>query len=155
MVDVFFFFWSGIFSTCTKMCDLLQRLMKYGWPNVFVPQQLYNTFPAVMSLLPGKHQTAFANLSKLKLFFQEEIRKHKEDRNPSSPRDYIDCYLDEIEKVTGFSRSWHSDFRKSSLLIWSVCTLIIHAFQVNSKNTFVHKTHPIFLLSIYLFLEAL
>ncbi|XP_048034959.1 cytochrome P450 2J4 isoform X1 [Megalobrama amblycephala] len=60
--------------------------------------RLYNTFPAVMSLLPGKHQTAFANLSKLKLFFQEEIRKHKEDRNPSSPRDYIDCYLDEIEK---------------------------------------------------------
>lgn len=113
----FFFFWSGIFSTCTKMCDLLQRLMKYWWPNVFVPQQLYNMFPVVMSLLPGKHQTTFANLSKLKLFFQEEIRKHKEDRNPSSPRDYIDCYLDEIEKVTGFSRSWHNDFRKSSLLI--------------------------------------
>uniref|UniRef100_A0A8C1V8J5 Cytochrome P450 2J6-like n=2 Tax=Cyprinus carpio TaxID=7962 RepID=A0A8C1V8J5_CYPCA len=60
--------------------------------------RLYNTFPALMSLLPGKHQTAFANLSKLKLFFKEEIRKHKEDRNPSSPRDYIDCYLEEIEK---------------------------------------------------------
>uniref|UniRef100_A0A673GQI6 Cytochrome P450, family 2, subfamily AE, polypeptide 1 n=1 Tax=Sinocyclocheilus rhinocerous TaxID=307959 RepID=A0A673GQI6_9TELE len=60
--------------------------------------RLYNTFPALMSLLPGKHQTTFANLSKLKLFFKEEIRKHKEDRNPSSPKDYIDCYLDEIEK---------------------------------------------------------
>ncbi|KTF93793.1 hypothetical protein cypCar_00031964 [Cyprinus carpio] len=51
--------------------------------------------------MPGKHQTAFANLSKLKHFFKEEIMKHKEDRNPSSPRDYIDCYLDEIEKCKG------------------------------------------------------
>lgn len=76
---------------------------------MFVPRQLYNTFPALMSLLPGKHQTAFANLSKLKHFFKEEIRKHKEDRNPSSPRDYIDCYLEEIEKVTDFSRCLHND----------------------------------------------
>jgi len=52
-----------------------------------------------MSLVPGKHQTAFTSMSKLKLFLQEEFRKHKEERDPSNPRDYIDCYLDEIEKV--------------------------------------------------------
>lgn len=52
-----------------------------------------------MSMLPGKHQTAFASMSKLKPYLQEEIRKHKEERDPSNPRDYIDCYLEEIEKV--------------------------------------------------------
>ncbi|XP_056588492.1 cytochrome P450 2J4-like isoform X2 [Triplophysa dalaica] len=59
--------------------------------------RLYDQFPTLMSLLPGKHQTAFASMSKLKPFIQEEIRKHKEDRDPFNPRDYIDCYLDEIE----------------------------------------------------------
>lgn len=60
--------------------------------------QLYNQFPTLMSMLPGKHQTAFASMSKLKPYLQEEIRKHKEERDPSNPRDYIDCYLEEIEK---------------------------------------------------------
>uniref|UniRef100_A0A673GI08 Cytochrome P450, family 2, subfamily AE, polypeptide 1 n=1 Tax=Sinocyclocheilus rhinocerous TaxID=307959 RepID=A0A673GI08_9TELE len=60
--------------------------------------RLYNQFPTLMSMLPGKHQTAFASMSKLKPFLQEEIIKHKEERDPSNPRDYIDCYLDEIEK---------------------------------------------------------
>ncbi|KAA0706603.1 Cytochrome P450 2J5 [Triplophysa tibetana] len=59
--------------------------------------RLYDQFPTLMSLLPGKHQTAFASMSKLKPFIQEEIRKHKKDRDPFNPRDYIDCYLDEIE----------------------------------------------------------
>ncbi|XP_051947975.1 cytochrome P450 2J4-like isoform X1 [Xyrauchen texanus] len=74
--------------------------------------RLYNEFPTLMSLLPGKHQTAFANLSKLKLFFQEEIRKHKEDRNPSNPRDYIDCYLEEIEK----SKDSAAEFTEENLI---------------------------------------
>lgn len=61
--------------------------------------QLYNQFPTLMSRLPGKHQTAFVSMSKLKPYLQEEIREHKEERDPSNPRDYIDCYLEEIEKV--------------------------------------------------------
>uniref|UniRef100_A0A673GJN1 Cytochrome P450, family 2, subfamily AE, polypeptide 1 n=1 Tax=Sinocyclocheilus rhinocerous TaxID=307959 RepID=A0A673GJN1_9TELE len=52
--------------------------------------RLYNQFPTLMSMLPGKHQTAFASMSKLKPFLQEEIIKHKEERDPSNPRDYID-----------------------------------------------------------------
>ncbi|TRZ03173.1 hypothetical protein DNTS_026073, partial [Danionella cerebrum] len=75
----------------------------------------YNVFPGVMSLLPGKHQTAFTNLDKLKLFFQEEIRKHREDRDPSSPRDYIDCYLEEIDKVTAGTRFLYSDITSSQV----------------------------------------
>nr|XP_055043973.1 cytochrome P450 2J4 isoform X1 [Misgurnus anguillicaudatus] len=62
--------------------------------------RLYDQFPTVMSLLPGKHQTAFSSMSKLKALVQEEIEKHKEERDPFNPRDYIDCYLDEIEKCT-------------------------------------------------------
>ncbi|XP_055043975.2 cytochrome P450 2J4 [Misgurnus anguillicaudatus] len=92
------------------------QLLKYSDDTFKLPVnnwgRLYNQFPTMMSFLPGKHQTAFANLSKLKLFFQEEIRKHKEDRNPSSPRDYIDCYLDEIEK----SKDSEAEFTEDNLI---------------------------------------
>ncbi|XP_036376774.1 cytochrome P450 2J2-like [Megalops cyprinoides] len=60
--------------------------------------RMYNEYPTLMSFLPGKHQSAFSSSKKVKAFIREEVKKHKEDRNPSSPRDYIDCYLEEIEK---------------------------------------------------------
>ncbi|XDV46462.1 hypothetical protein PO909_014353 [Leuciscus waleckii] len=80
------------FHLMQKYVDDMLQLPISNWGR------LYNQFPTLMSLLPGKHQTAFASMSKLQPFLQEEFRKHKEERDPSNPRDYIDCYLDEIEK---------------------------------------------------------
>ncbi|XP_016376462.1 cytochrome P450 2J2-like [Sinocyclocheilus rhinocerous] len=80
------------FHLMQKYLDEFLQLPISNWGR------LYNQFPTLMSMLPGKHQTAFASISKLKPFLQEEIRKHKEERDPSNPRDYIDCYLEEIEK---------------------------------------------------------
>ncbi|XP_018609571.2 cytochrome P450 2J2-like isoform X2 [Scleropages formosus] len=60
--------------------------------------RLYNQYPAIMDFLPGGHQLAFSSLDKIKKFIGEEVKRHKDDRNPSDPRDYIDCYLHEIEK---------------------------------------------------------
>ncbi|XP_056588449.1 cytochrome P450 2J4-like isoform X1 [Triplophysa dalaica] len=92
------------------------QLLKYSDDTFKLPinrfGRLYNEFPTLMSFLPGQHQTTFANLSKLKVFFQEEIQKHREDRNPSSPRDYIDCYLDEIEK----SKDSEAEFTEENLI---------------------------------------
>ncbi|XP_051518876.1 cytochrome P450 2J4-like isoform X2 [Myxocyprinus asiaticus] len=42
----------------------------------------------------------------------EEIDKHKEERDPSNPRDYIDCYLDEIEKCKDSS----AEFTEENLI---------------------------------------
>ncbi|CAM4675811.1 unnamed protein product [Leuciscus chuanchicus] len=80
------------FHLMQKYVDDMLQLPISNWGR------LYNQFPTLMSLLPGKHQTAFTSMSKLQPFLQEEFRKHKEERDPSNPRDYIDCYLDEIEK---------------------------------------------------------
>ncbi|NWI93343.1 CP2J2 protein, partial [Pitta sordida] len=59
---------------------------------------LYNSFPSIIKLLPGAHQTIFKNWKLLKSFMEEQINKHKEDWNPSESRDYIDSYLQEIAK---------------------------------------------------------
>uniref|UniRef100_A0A4W4E3E5 Cytochrome P450, family 2, subfamily AE, polypeptide 1 n=1 Tax=Electrophorus electricus TaxID=8005 RepID=A0A4W4E3E5_ELEEL len=48
----------------------------------------YTEFPTLMSWF----------LSKIKHFSQEEIDRHRRDRNTDCPRDYIDCYLQEIQE---------------------------------------------------------
>ncbi|NXK95554.1 CP2J2 protein, partial [Formicarius rufipectus] len=63
-----------------------------------ISAQLYNSFPSIMDFLPGPHQTIFKNWKLLKRYIEEQIRKHKEDWNPSESRDYIDSYLQEIAK---------------------------------------------------------
>ncbi|KAK6320593.1 hypothetical protein J4Q44_G00097000 [Coregonus suidteri] len=60
--------------------------------------RMYNQFPTLLHYLPGRHKSAFINLGTIKQFIREEVEEHKEDENPSNPRDYIDCYLEEIEK---------------------------------------------------------
>lgn len=52
-----------------------------------------------MKHLPGPHQTVHANYRKILVFLEKEIEKHKEEWNPDDPRDYIDVYLSEMEKV--------------------------------------------------------
>ncbi|MGH0165015.1 UNVERIFIED_CONTAM: hypothetical protein FKN15_074488 [Acipenser sinensis] len=59
---------------------------------------LYDAFPTVMTFLPGGHQKVISNYEQITAFLREEIRQHRQDWDPSAPRDYIDCYLGEIEK---------------------------------------------------------
>ncbi|XP_062994276.1 cytochrome P450 2J2-like isoform X1 [Elgaria multicarinata webbii] len=60
--------------------------------------QLYEAFPALMKRLPGPHQTIIKNWRQFKSFVRDIIEKHKEDRNPLEPRDFIDAYLNEMAK---------------------------------------------------------
>lgn len=54
-----------------------------------------------MKYLPGPHQTVHANYDKIMTFLKNEVDKHQEEWNPDDPRDYIDVYLAEMEKVRG------------------------------------------------------
>nr|XP_060641699.1 cytochrome P450 2C19-like [Anolis sagrei ordinatus] len=55
--------------------------------------QVANTFPSFMNLIPGPHHRIGTNLEKAKAFVTEEMESHKETLDPSSPRDFIDCFL--------------------------------------------------------------
>lgn len=52
-----------------------------------------------MKHLPGPHQTVHANYGEITAFLKEEVDRHMADWNPEDPRDYIDTYLVEMEKV--------------------------------------------------------
>ncbi|XP_008297678.1 cytochrome P450 2J6-like [Stegastes partitus] len=68
--------------------------------------QIYNSMPWLMKWLPGPHRKIFALLYKIIDFTKVQIKEHKENLNPSSPRDYIDSFLvemgDKEDKDAGF-----------------------------------------------------
>ncbi|KAM9385850.1 uncharacterized protein KZ484_007429 [Pholidichthys leucotaenia] len=58
--------------------------------------QLYNAVPWLMRRLPGPHQSIFTLTYKIYDFINVRIKEHKENLDPSSPRDYIDAFLIEM-----------------------------------------------------------
>uniref|UniRef100_A0A4W6D4J4 Uncharacterized protein n=1 Tax=Lates calcarifer TaxID=8187 RepID=A0A4W6D4J4_LATCA len=55
--------------------------------------QLYNTWPRLMRWLPGSHKKIFTEVQKIIDFIKIKIKEHRENLDPSSPRDYIDAFL--------------------------------------------------------------
>lgn len=52
-----------------------------------------------MRRLPGPHQTGKQIWNEVKDFIWVELNEHKKTWDPSETRDYIDCYLSEIQMV--------------------------------------------------------
>ncbi|KAJ8279033.1 hypothetical protein COCON_G00060990 [Conger conger] len=91
--------------------------------------QVYNVFPWIMRKVPGPHQKIFENWDKVISFVKLKIKEHKNDWDPSAPRDYIDCFLAEIEK-------WKNDvdagFNEENLCF---CTLDLFVAGTETTST--------------------
>lgn len=61
--------------------------------------QMYNVFPRLMEWLPGRHHEMFGKIEKVRAFTMERIKEHEDTLDPSSPRDYIDCFLMRLHQV--------------------------------------------------------
>ncbi|XP_032350295.1 cytochrome P450 2J2 [Camelus ferus] len=81
--------------------ELLRLLDEFMSLQTSICCQLYDVFPRIMNILPGPHQRLFSNWEKLKMFVAHVIENHKRDWNPAEARDFIDAYLQEIEKHRG------------------------------------------------------
>ncbi|KAM9839467.1 cytochrome P450 2F2-like [Aulostomus maculatus] len=58
---------------------------------------LYDSFPLIRNL-PLPFIQAFRNIETCKKLVTHQITQHKETRVPGQPRDFLDCYLDELDK---------------------------------------------------------
>ncbi|CAI9607240.1 unnamed protein product, partial [Staurois parvus] len=58
--------------------------------------QLYNAFGFV-KYLPLPHQKIFRNVTTVFAFLGKVLEEHRRTRVPGEPRDYIDCYLEELD----------------------------------------------------------
>lgn len=62
--------------------------------------QLYNLFPSILDWVPGPHQRIFQNFGNLRKLIARSVRDHQATLDPSSPRDFIDCFLTKIAQVS-------------------------------------------------------
>ncbi|XP_067362717.1 cytochrome P450 2G1-like [Channa argus] len=73
-----------------RLLNIISEILKFG----STPRgQMYNIFPWLMERLPGRHHTLFDNIEELREFTEKKIQEHEETLDPSSLRDYIDCFL--------------------------------------------------------------
>ncbi|NXM23990.1 CP2C8 protein, partial [Oxyruncus cristatus] len=60
--------------------------------------QLYQMFSKIMDYLPGPHNKIFTEFDALKAFVAEEVKLHQASLDPSSPQDFIDCFLNKMQE---------------------------------------------------------
>ncbi|XP_060754048.1 cytochrome P450 2F2-like [Neoarius graeffei] len=73
---------------------------------------IYDTLPFVRSL-PLPFRKAFKNADLMKKMTKTMIDEHKTTRVPGQPRDFVDCYLDELD-----TRSYGSTFDEGHLIMY-------------------------------------
>ena len=66
---------------------------------LFLSFQLYQMFSNILDYLPGPHNKIFSETDALKAFVSEELKVHQASVDPSSPRDFIDCFLSKMQEV--------------------------------------------------------
>ncbi|XP_063057758.1 cytochrome P450 2J2-like [Engraulis encrasicolus] len=89
--------------------------------------RLYNIFPWLMRRVPGPHEKIFSLLRKLTAFVQKKIDEHQADFDPSNPRDYIDCFLDEMEKL--------KEDKAAKFSLENLCYCTMDLFIAGSETT--------------------
>ncbi|XP_074447928.1 cytochrome P450 2C9-like isoform X1 [Larus michahellis] len=60
--------------------------------------QLYQMFSNILDYLPGPHNKIFTEFDALKAFVAEEVKIHQATLDPSSPQDFIDCFLTKMQE---------------------------------------------------------
>ncbi|KAM9386097.1 cytochrome P450 2J4-like [Pholidichthys leucotaenia] len=106
--------------------EVLQQLNEFVSLQGSVWTQMYNLMPWLMRRLPGPHQKIFALVQKVQDFIGIRIEQHRENLDPSSPRDYIDAFLIEMAKKKDKDSSF--DFR-------NLCSCTFELFLAGTETT--------------------
>lgn len=76
--------------------------------------QIYEIFQWSLACFPGPLQKLESRCDFVRSFVRQEIKKHREKGTIDEPEDFIDFYLDQIEKVSNLCCNWqkwyHSRF---------------------------------------------
>ncbi|XP_070687745.1 cytochrome P450 2J4-like [Pempheris klunzingeri] len=108
--------------------SILQMVSELVYLEGGVWAQVYNTFPWLMKWLPGPHRRIFTIMQKLIDFVAIKIKEHRESHDPTSPRDYIDCFLTEM----GEKEDEDSGFDSQNL---AICTLDLFGAGTETTTT--------------------
>ncbi|XP_075771695.1 cytochrome P450 2G1-like isoform X2 [Pelodiscus sinensis] len=71
-------------------------------------------FPALLAVLPGRHNAMFRNADALRRFVSQQVTRHQARLDPSAPDSYIDCFL---LRMAEEKQDPHSAFRTENLVM--------------------------------------
>ncbi|XP_078517161.1 cytochrome P450 2G1-like [Lissotriton helveticus] len=60
--------------------------------------QMLDMFPTIMKYMPGRHQKIIPLFLERQAFIADKVKKHQQTIDTTSPRDFIDCFLIQMEK---------------------------------------------------------
>ncbi|NWH68581.1 CP2G1 protein, partial [Geococcyx californianus] len=60
--------------------------------------QLYDMAESILQYLPGPHRRIPHLLGKMRAFIARRVRRNASTLDPANPRDFIDCFLIQMEK---------------------------------------------------------
>ncbi|XP_063056816.1 cytochrome P450 2J4-like [Engraulis encrasicolus] len=89
--------------------------------------QMYNLLPWLMRRIPGPHRKLLAVWGGIVDFVRGKVKDHKADYDPSNPRDYIDCFLGEMEK-------WKDD-KAAGFNVENLCYCALDLFLAGTETT--------------------
>ncbi|KAG8448792.1 hypothetical protein GDO86_015746 [Hymenochirus boettgeri] len=76
--------------------------------------QIQDMVPMIMNHIPGPHQRIITLLEELNEFIAERVKLNQDTLDPSSPRDYIDCFLLKMDEEKDNSSS---EFNLKNLIL--------------------------------------
>ncbi|XP_074525269.1 cytochrome P450 2J1-like [Halichoeres trimaculatus] len=94
-----------------KLINYFEELLRI---QVSLWSWCYNSYPKLVRYLPGPHKRLRHMFNDVEAFIKEELEQHKQNWDPSDQRDYIDCYLNEIQTSKG---EQDSTFEEGNLVI--------------------------------------
>ncbi|KAA0708661.1 Cytochrome P450 2J2 [Triplophysa tibetana] len=106
--------------------SLLQKITDVAILGGNFWDQLYNIFPWIMKRVPGPHKKIFALWKEVINFVREKVHAHRLDYDASNPRDFIDCFLVEMEK-------WQHD-KASSFDMENLCSSTLDLFVAGTET---------------------
>uniref|UniRef100_A0A3P9C7G5 Cytochrome P450 2J6-like n=1 Tax=Maylandia zebra TaxID=106582 RepID=A0A3P9C7G5_9CICH len=103
--------------------SILQKFNKIMHLQGSLSVQMYNTMPWLMKWIPGSHKEILFLVQQLIEFVKVKVNEHKENIDPSSPRDYIDAFLIEMGEV------------KSGFDLQNLCFCALDLFGAGTETT--------------------
>ncbi|NXJ94846.1 CP2H2 protein, partial [Corythaixoides concolor] len=124
-----------------KFLNLINLLDENNRFQNSIQTQLYNFFPAVMEYLPGPHKKIIKNTEEINQFVIDIITEHQATLDPTCPRDFIDAFLNKMEKEKG---NGHSEFTVETL-----SRTALDLFFAGTGTTSITLRHGLLILQKY------
>ncbi|XP_016381651.1 cytochrome P450 2G1-like, partial [Sinocyclocheilus rhinocerous] len=109
------------------LLQIISRLVRF----ISSPQgQLYNVFPKLMQLLPGRHHAMFKEIEVIKAFVLKKIKEHEQNLDFGDQKDFIDCFLIKLKQE---KHNPDTEFHKDNML-GTVLNLFIAGTETTSTT---------------------